>query len=46
MAVACASEMLTIQPTAKDEKLPNRNNIKNGSLLKFKPGRMSSTANF
>jgi hypothetical protein len=45
MAVARASETLATQPTAKDEKSPNRNNINNGSLLKLKPGRRSSTAN-
>jgi hypothetical protein len=46
MAVARASATIAIQPTAKDEKPPNRNNINNGSLLKLKPGRRSSTANF
>jgi len=47
MAVARASEMLTTQPTAKDEKPPNRNNINCGSLLKLIiRGRGSSTDNF
>jgi hypothetical protein len=46
MVVACASETLATQPTAKDENPPNRNNINNESLLKLKPGRKSSTAIF
>ena len=46
MVVACASETLATQPTAKDENPPNRKNINNESLLKLKPGRKSSTAIF
>ena len=43
MAVALASEILTTQPSAKDEKPPNRNNINNGSLLKLIiPGRRAA----
>jgi hypothetical protein len=42
---ACASETPATQPTAKDTKPPDSNNINNKSLLKFKTGRRSNTAN-